>query len=70
VRPDASLAWLADQTGGVYLEDGMARRHIQSRADPFGYVREIMNNARPTRRVAHARDHAAAPTASRQLRRP
>jgi len=44
VRPDASLAWLADQTGGIYLEDGLARRHIQSRADPFGYVREIMNN--------------------------
>jgi len=43
VRPDASLQWLADQTGGVYLEDGIARRHIQSRADPFGYVREIMN---------------------------
>ena len=43
VRPDASLEWLADQTGGVYLEDGIARRHIQSRADPFGYVREIMN---------------------------
>jgi hypothetical protein len=44
VRPDASLEWLADQTGGVYLEDGIARRHIQSRADPFGYVREIMNH--------------------------
>ena len=43
VRPDASLQWLADQTGGVYLEDGIARRRIQSRADPFGYVREIMN---------------------------
>lgn len=43
VRPDASLDWLASQTGGVYLEDGIARRHIQSRADPFGYVREIMN---------------------------
>ena len=43
VRPDASLQWLADQTGGVYLEDGIARRHIQSRADPFGYVRELMN---------------------------
>jgi hypothetical protein len=44
VRPDASLEWLADETGGIYLEDGIARRHIQSRADPFGYVREIMNN--------------------------
>jgi len=44
VRPDASLDWLATQTGGVYLEDGIARRHIQSRADPFGYVRELMNN--------------------------
>lgn len=43
VRPDASLEWLADQTGGVYLEDGIARRHIQSRADPFGYVKEMMN---------------------------
>jgi hypothetical protein len=43
VRPDASLEWLADETGGVYLEDGIARRQIQSRADPFGYVREIMN---------------------------
>jgi hypothetical protein len=43
VRPDASLEWLADRTGGVYLEDGIARRHIQSRADPFGYVKEIMN---------------------------
>lgn len=43
VRPDASLEWLSGHTGGVYLEDGIARRHIQSRADPFGYVREIMN---------------------------
>lgn len=43
VRPDASLEWLADQTGGIYLEDGIARRHIQSRADPFGYVKEMMN---------------------------
>ena len=43
VRPDASLEWLADETGGLYLEDGIARRNIQPRADPFGYVREIMN---------------------------
>lgn len=43
VRPDASLEWLANQTGGIYLEDGIARRHIQSRADPFGYVKEMMN---------------------------
>ena len=45
VRPDASLEWLAAETGGVYLEDGIARRRIQARLDrdPFGYVKELMN---------------------------
>jgi hypothetical protein len=45
VRPDASLEWLAAETGGVYLEDGIARRTIQARLDrdPFGYVKELMN---------------------------
>ena len=43
VRPDASLEWLAGETGGLYLEDGIARRNIQPRADPFGYVKELMN---------------------------
>lgn len=43
VRPDASLEWLAEETGGLYLEDGIARRNIQPRADPFGYVKELMN---------------------------
>jgi hypothetical protein len=45
IRPDASLEWLAAETGGVYLEDGIARRTIQPRLDrdPFGYVKELMN---------------------------
>jgi hypothetical protein len=43
LRPDASLRWLADATGGVYLEDGVARRTASPRLDPFGYVREVID---------------------------
>jgi hypothetical protein len=42
LRPAAALRWLADATGGVYLEDGVARRTASPRLDPFGYVREVI----------------------------
>ena len=42
LRSDASLQWLADQTGGVFLPDGIARRRVSVRNDPFGYVREMV----------------------------
>lgn len=42
IRSDASLQWLADRTGGVYLPDGVARRAIVPRQDPFAYVRELI----------------------------
>jgi hypothetical protein len=42
LRSDASLQWLADQTGGVFLPDGVARRQVSVRSDPFGYVREMV----------------------------
>ena len=42
LRSDASLQWLADQTGGVFLPDGVARRRVNVRKDPFGYVRELV----------------------------
>jgi hypothetical protein len=42
LRSDASLQWLADQTGGLFLPDGVARRQISVRKDPFAYVREMV----------------------------
>ncbi len=42
IRPDASLQWLADETGGVYLPDGVARRSLRPQQDPFAYVRELV----------------------------
>ena len=42
VRSDASLQWLADQTGGVFLADGVARRTMRAQVDPFAYVRELV----------------------------
>ena len=42
IRPDASLKWLADETGGVYLPDGVARRSVRPQQDPFAYVRELI----------------------------
>jgi hypothetical protein len=42
IRPDASLQWLADETGGVYLPDGIARRSVRPQQDPFAYVRELV----------------------------
>lgn len=47
VRPDASLQWLADETGGMYLPDGVARRTMRPQQDPFAYVRELI--ATPSR---------------------
>jgi len=42
IRPDASLEWLADQTGGVFMPDGVARRSLRPQQDPFAYVRELV----------------------------
>lgn len=42
IRPDASLEWLAGETGGLFFEDGVARRTTRARGDPFAYVRELM----------------------------
>ena len=42
VRSDASLQWLADQTGGVFLPDGVARRTMRPQVDPFAYVKELV----------------------------
>ena len=42
IRPDASLEWLADQTGGVFVPDGVARRTMRPQQDPFAYVRELV----------------------------
>lgn len=42
IRPDASLEWLADQTGGVFVPDGVARRSLRPQQDPFAYVRELV----------------------------
>ena len=40
-RSDDSLRWLAEQTGGLFLPDGIARRSLRPNPDPFAYVREI-----------------------------
>jgi predicted Rdx family selenoprotein len=41
IRSDDSLRWIAEQTGGVYRADGMARRTTRAQLDPFGYVKEV-----------------------------
>jgi hypothetical protein len=43
VRPDASLHWLADATGGLFFEDAIARR-VSPRLDPLGYVQDIVRS--------------------------
>lgn len=42
IRPDESLRWLAQETGGMYLPDGVARRSLRPQQDPFAYVRELV----------------------------
>ncbi len=42
-RSDASLRWLADTTGGMFLEDGTARRTLKPQMNAFAYVRELVN---------------------------
>jgi hypothetical protein len=42
-RSDVSLRWLADQTGGLFLEDGTARRTLKPQMNAFAYVRELVN---------------------------
>jgi len=43
VRSDASLRRLADNTGGMYLPDGTARRTLRAQMNAFAYVKEIVN---------------------------
>ena len=43
VRSDASLRRLADNTGGLYLPDGTARRTLRAQMNAFAYVKEIVN---------------------------
>jgi hypothetical protein len=43
VRTDASLRWLADATGGVYVEDGAARRIASPRLDAIAYAFDQVN---------------------------
>jgi hypothetical protein len=42
-RSDVSLRWLADTTGGMFLEDGTARRTLKPQMNAFAYVRELVN---------------------------
>ena len=42
-RSDASLRRLADETGGLYLPDGTARRTLTARMNAFAYVKELVN---------------------------
>jgi len=42
IRPHESLMWLARETGGMYLPDGVARRSLRPQQDPFAYVRELV----------------------------
>jgi len=42
-RSDVSLRWLADLTGGMYLQDGTARRTLKPQMNAFAYVRELVN---------------------------
>lgn len=41
VRSDTSLQSLADETGGLFLPDGVARRTLRPRPDPFAWAREL-----------------------------
>lgn len=41
-RADEMLRRLAESTGGLYLEDGIARRLARPRTDPFNYARELI----------------------------
>jgi hypothetical protein len=43
VRTDASLKWLAETTGGVYVEDGAARRVASPRIDAFAYAWDLVH---------------------------
>ena len=42
-RSDASLRRLADETGGIYLPDGTARRTLRAQMNAFAYVKELVN---------------------------
>jgi hypothetical protein len=42
-RSDASLRRLADETGGMYLPDGTARRTLRAQMNAFAYVKELVN---------------------------
>jgi hypothetical protein len=42
-RSDLSLRALADLTGGMFLEDGTARRTLKPQMNAFAYVRELVN---------------------------
>jgi hypothetical protein len=42
-RSDVSLRFLADTTGGMFLEDGTARRTLRPQMNAFAYVRELVN---------------------------
>jgi hypothetical protein len=42
-RSDTSLRRLADETGGLYLPDGTARRTLTARMNAFAYVKELVN---------------------------
>ena len=56
IRPDASLEWLADQTGGVFVPDGVARRSLRPQQDPFAYVRELVQTPEPAGTSPHPGD--------------
>lgn len=43
VRTDASLKWLAETTGGVYVEDGAAKRISTPRLDSFAYAWDLVH---------------------------
>ena len=43
IRSDESLRRLAETTGGLFVEDGAARRTTSARIDPFRYVRELVD---------------------------
>jgi hypothetical protein len=53
VRPDDTLRRLADETGGLFRPDGIARRQLRARDDPYQYVQEAAGNPnRPAPLVA------------------
>jgi len=43
VRSDVSLRRLADETGGLYMPDGTARRTLRAQMNAFAYVKELVN---------------------------